>query len=181
MNKHIGIYTGTFDPLHAGHIAFGEQTLQQCTLDTIVLIPEKSPRAKPNATNATQRLAGIRHTITAHNIFQVTTLESPQFTVAKTLPELQRLYPGVELTFLFGSDTVRTFSSPWKHLDALLTTANLAIGLRGSDTVGDMERIITRLEYTYGITITRTYIRTPYTHVSSSRLRRSTPIQQKLP
>jgi cytidyltransferase-like protein len=48
--KHIGIYPGSFDPVHEGHFAFAKAALETGRLDTVIFLPEMKPRGKPQVT-----------------------------------------------------------------------------------------------------------------------------------
>ena len=47
----IGIYAGTFDPVHAGHVAFALQSLEAAKLDRVYFLPERRPRGKRQVKN----------------------------------------------------------------------------------------------------------------------------------
>jgi nicotinate-nucleotide adenylyltransferase len=131
--RRIGIYPGTFDPVHAGHITFAVNTLAKCGLDEIVFIPEHRPRGKDAVTAITHRYAMLASTLQDHTGLKAALLETPRFTVNETLPELKRLFPEAHLTFLIGSDVAGTLAN-WDDVDTLLPEVSFAIGLRGSDT-----------------------------------------------
>jgi nicotinate-nucleotide adenylyltransferase len=46
--KKIGIFAGTFDPIHEGHVAFAQAVLADLSLDKIYFLPERQPRRKTN-------------------------------------------------------------------------------------------------------------------------------------
>lgn len=57
----IGIYAGTFDPIHKGHLAFAQSAVEQAKLDKVIIVAEKEPyRKKPHA-NWDHRQAMIEH------------------------------------------------------------------------------------------------------------------------
>ncbi|HEU5121705.1 MAG TPA: adenylyltransferase/cytidyltransferase family protein, partial [Candidatus Saccharimonadales bacterium] len=55
--RRIGIYSGTFDPVHYGHIAFAASAIRACNLDEVVFLPEPQPRYKAGVTDIAHRLA----------------------------------------------------------------------------------------------------------------------------
>ncbi|HEV7453716.1 MAG TPA: adenylyltransferase/cytidyltransferase family protein [Candidatus Saccharimonadales bacterium] len=169
--QRIGIYPGTFDPVHAGHIALAQETLRVCRLDEIIFLPEQSPRAKQNVTGLAQRVALLNQALAATEGLRVVRLKAGRFTVTGTLPEVRQLFPDAELTLLVGSDVVRTFLYRWPGLEILLAEVRLAVGLRNHDTSEQMAAIVTELEQRHNSTIPYALIRTPHTHVSSSHFR----------
>jgi len=171
MTQKIGIYPGTFDPVHAGHIAFGNETLKMCGLDEIIFLPDPSPRGKSNATHASERLILLNEATASIENIRVVALGNETFTVHKTLPKLREQFGDSELTLLVGSDVVRTFLYRWEGLDILLRQVSLAIGMRNGDSPDEMELIINELENEHGITIPYELIVTQYADVSSSQLK----------
>lgn len=56
----IGIFSGTFDPIHIGHISVAEEIIQRNMCDLIYIMPERSPRYKSHASTYRDRLAMAR-------------------------------------------------------------------------------------------------------------------------
>lgn len=132
MTRRIGIYSGTFDPIHNGHITFALAALETGGLDEVVFLPEARPRAKSTVTDIRHRTAMATNALAKYDRLSVTTLQSAQFTITDTLPELQRLFPDAELSFLIGSDIVGGLSQ-WNNLEQL-AGMQFIIGMRRDDT-----------------------------------------------
>jgi len=179
--QRIGIYSGTFDPIHVGHIAFAKAAAAELSLDTIVFLPERQPRNKQNITDFHHRIALIRQAIQNEEKLRVIAVPSNQFTVATTLPEIRRHLPGAQLTLLIGSDIVHTFTYRWDGLDILIKEVKLAVGIREGDNQGELEAIFTQLEAQYDMPITRKYIATESAHLASSQLRAGKISPSQLP
>lgn len=173
MKRRIGIYTGTFDPIHEGHLAFSHEAVRRCNLDKVIIIPETNPREKPGATDIETRLTLIRQVTATHSHIETMSLETPRFTVKDTLPEIEQRFADATLTLLVGSDIVRTFLHRWEGLAELLTRTSLAIGMREGDTIEDMDTVINHLERQYGIAISYAFIHTNHAAVSSSSIRQN--------
>lgn len=161
--QRIGIYAGTFDPVHDGHVAFAEAAVAAGYVDTVVFIPEPKPRYKQHvtATNVRFEQLKIRLEGTANQVRQ---LSSHHFDIATTLPELRQLYPDAKLSFLFGSDIVLHLHS-WAGIKDLLANHQLLIGMRSNDDKMTGMAELDRLEADYHI------ITTAHAHLSSSQLR----------
>lgn len=166
----VGIYPGTFDPVHAGHIAFALEAERLCRLDEVVFLPEHLPRGKRTVTSLADRVTLLRSNLT-HEGLKVTELGSRQFTVKDTLPEILRLFPGSELTLLVGSDVVQTSLHRWEDLATLLSHVSLAIGMRGNDPPDAVHRTMRSLEASYGMTIAYKIMRTEHADLASSLIR----------
>ncbi|HSW91922.1 MAG TPA: adenylyltransferase/cytidyltransferase family protein [Candidatus Saccharimonadales bacterium] len=173
MKRRIGIYTGTFDPIHEGHLAFSREAVRSCSLDRVIIIPEASPREKPNATDINTRLSLIQQATIAHDHIETMSLETPRFTVKDALPEMEQRFTNADLTLLIGSDIVRTLLYRWEGLPELFARTSLAIGMRDGETLEDMQFIIAELENQYALSIHATYIQTEYSAVSSSIIRKN--------
>jgi len=165
--RRIGIYPGTFDPIHEGHIAFAQNTLTAIGLDVVFFVPEPRPRGKQHVTDLRHRLAMARHVATARPQLQALRLGSECFTVRETMPELQRLLPGDKLTFLIGSDVAKSLGY-WEDLELLLPNVEFAVGLRGNDTAADITTILGKLPQPISYTV----IPVDQAHAASSVIRR---------
>lgn len=122
------MYAGTFDPVHAGHVAFALQALQAAQLDKVYFLPERRPRDKQHVEHFGHRVAMLKRATAPHPQFEVLELVDISFSVERTLPKLQRLFEGDQLVFLFGSDIVPKLAS-WPKAERLLEH-ELVIGLR---------------------------------------------------
>jgi nicotinate-nucleotide adenylyltransferase len=125
----IGIYSGTFDPVHSGHITFALQSLKAAKLDSVYFLPERRPRNKQQVEHFGHRVAMLKRALKPYPEFKVLELVDINFSVGGTLPKLRQLFLGDELVFLFGSDVVGGLAS-WPHSKELLGSSELVIGLR---------------------------------------------------
>lgn len=169
MHK-VGIYPGTFDPLHQGHIAFAHEAMKACGLSEIVFLPERLPRGKHNVSNLEERITLLRDGLPDKDL-RVAQLASDRFTVGDTLPELLDMFAGAELTLLIGSDVARTLTYRWDGLPDLLASVSLVIGIRGDDTPEEMAAIITALEKDYDMPIVCTIVQTEHAGLASSQIK----------
>lgn len=162
MARRIGIYSGTFDPVHGGHVAFALAALKTCGLSEVVFLPEERPRGKQNVTALSHRTALLEKAIQTHPNLHIAKVSSPQFTVAQTLPELQKRFPSAELTLLVGSDVARGISY-WPDADMLFKEVHLAIGMRSGDS---------KAEIGANLPAGTTFVETNFAMVASSQIRR---------
>jgi nicotinate-nucleotide adenylyltransferase len=137
----VGIYAGTFDPVHAGHVAFALQAVQAAALDRIYFLPERRPRGKQQVEHFAHRVAMLKRALQPHPQFEILELVDVSFSVERTLSELQRRFDGSQLVFLFGSDVVQSLAE-WPNADRLLTSSELVIGLRAQDDHDRVRRIV---------------------------------------
>lgn len=128
----IGIFSGTFDPIHGGHISFALKAIQAARLDRVVFLPERLPRRKRGITHYGHRVAMLKGALVAHQKLDVLELPDPTFTVAKTLPRLNKTFAGDQVFLLLGSDNVYGLKK-WPHVATLLRSYSLIVGMRSTD------------------------------------------------
>lgn len=132
MPKRLGIYAGTFNPVHSGHITFALQALEAGRLDHIYFLPERRPRGKVGVEHFGHRVAMLERALRPHPLFSVLEMVDVSFSVQRTLPFLQQQFPQDQLVFLFGSDVIPGLAA-WPNADTLLKDGELIIGLRNDD------------------------------------------------
>lgn len=137
--RKIGIYSGAFDPIHAGHVAFAEQAGASVLLDHIFILPEPVSRSHQKVAPLPDRLAMVRLAIAEAPGLSILEPPAGQFSIARTLPWLQQQFTGDALFFLIGSDVVATFAYRWPGLEMLLQQVHVVIGLRHDDRRADVE------------------------------------------
>lgn len=130
--KRIGIYSGTFDPVHAGHLSFALQALAEARLDAVYFLPERRPRGKTGIEHFGHRAAMLKRATRPYRKLRVLELEDVSFTVATTLPRLQKKFPKAQLVFLVGSD-VTAHLPQWNNIGQLLKQTELVVGVRAAD------------------------------------------------
>lgn len=129
-NLRIGIFSGTFDPVHSGHISFALQSLKEAKLDLIYFMPERRPRYKPSVEHFAHRVAMLKQALKPYDKLRVLELEDPKFTVNVTLKRLERRFSNARLVLMIGSDVA--YSLPdWEGVNQLLDSCELIVGIRG--------------------------------------------------
>lgn len=115
----IGVFGGSFDPVHLGHLILAEQCREQAKLDRVLFIPAPRPPHKQNGTMAefSDRVAMLQLAITGHAPFAIDTCEQDRaglsYTV-DTLRFLQKRDAGNEWYLILGGDSVRDLET-WRE------------------------------------------------------------------
>ena len=133
MNKNekrrIGIFAGSFDPVHKGHIGFACSALKSANLDAVYFLPEAQPRHKSGVTHLGHRISMLKLATRPYRHMHVLDLPDKRFTVSTTLPRLRLKFPNAELLLLVGSDVLANLHR-WPNLEGLLDQVGLVISIR---------------------------------------------------
>ncbi len=133
----IGIFGGTFDPPHRGHVTAARDVADALQLDRVLWIPCGAPphKARPDLTPARIRLEMAQAAAEADPRFQVCDVElrreGPSYTV-DTLRELRRRHPEGELFLIIGQDEYEVFDT-WRAPEDIVRLATLVVLNRGAE------------------------------------------------
>ncbi len=128
----IGIFGGSFNPVHQGHILLAKTALSELNLDKVIFVPsfqtplKKSVRFLP----AEERMRFLKAAIRRVKHFELSDWEIKRgrltYTI-ETLKHFRRLYgPGATLYFLAGADTLKNLSR-WKSIDSVLKLCRFCV------------------------------------------------------
>jgi len=126
----IGIYGGTFNPVHYGHLRTAEDVYARLSLDKILFIPSgKTPFDKPDLARASERYEMVEKAIKGNRHFMISDVEANargrSYSV-DTINKLGRIYEKAEFYFILGIDAFLDLSA-WKEPEKLLTMTNLVV------------------------------------------------------
>lgn len=142
----IGIYGGTFDPVHLGHLVLAETCREQCQLDRVIFIPAGVPPHKQGRelTAGHIRADLLEFAVAGYGEFSVDRSEikrsGPSFTV-ETLRALRQAHPDDELFFLMGADSLAEFHL-WREPREIATLAGLIVVNRGTQPPSSPESLV---------------------------------------
>ena len=134
--ERIGIYGGTFNPPHIGHIQAAKQAVTALGLTRLLIIPDRiAPhKAMPvNSPTPQQRLDMLRISTADCAKIEVSDIELKREGVSytyETVLQLKEQYPDAELVLLMGTDMFLSFHT-WKHPEIILKNAALGVFYRG--------------------------------------------------
>jgi nicotinate-nucleotide adenylyltransferase len=130
--ERVGIFGGTFDPIHLGHLILAEAALEELSLDRIIFIPAGvSPfkAGNPPAASSSDRLKMISESIKAEPRFSVDARElhreGPSYAI-DTVRELLGDYPGVRFIYLIGADNLKDLEK-WHEIRELRNLVDFAV------------------------------------------------------
>ena len=132
----IGIYGGTFNPPHIGHIHAAQQAFALLKLDRLLLIPDRIAPHKvlpQGSATAEQRMQMLRIGAAQIPYAQVSDLElrreGTSYTYL-TVQELKQQYPEDQLFLIMGTDMFLSFHN-WRYPEKIWENATLAVLMRG--------------------------------------------------
>ena len=139
----IGVFGGTFHPVHNGHLMLAKHAAEALGIDRVLFVIDRIPPHKTLAEGAddSDRLEILRLSVADEPKFQVETLElereGKSYSV-DTLRELKQRYPESDLYFFMGSDMLNSFTT-WRSPDEISKLAVLVCTVRGGQSGGEEE------------------------------------------
>jgi nicotinate-nucleotide adenylyltransferase len=135
--QRIGIFGGTFDPPHVGHLIIAESARVQLKLDRVLFVPAYLPPHKRRRASAApfDRLKMVRLAVRGNAGFVASGMELKRKGISYTIDtveEVRRRNRGAELFLILGSDNLAEFHT-WKSHRELLARTRLIVYSRGKD------------------------------------------------
>ena len=129
----IGVYGGTFDPIHLGHLILAETCREACELDQVWFVVAGAPPHKLGGrTDANHRVEMARLAVAGNPAFEVSERETrrpgPHYSV-DTLEAIRADHPDDDLFFLIGGDSLVDLPQ-WREPGRILSLASLVVANR---------------------------------------------------
>lgn len=142
--KNIGLFGGTFDPVHNGHLHIARAFADETGLDTVVFLPAGDPYHKPQATqtSAAHRLAMAELAAAEDARFAVSDCDIVRGGATYTFDTVQifrQQFPAARLWWLLGSDSLMRLHT-WKKWQTLVKQTHIAVAMREGDSLGQTPR-----------------------------------------
>lgn len=176
--SHIGIFGGTFDPIHNGHLITVEHVLKSRNLDKVIFIPSYVSPFKTDikASLPEERLEMVRIAIEGNRKFECSDYEivnkGVSYTIG-TITEFKKLYDMIDL--IIGFDNIISFDK-WKDPEEIFKLVNVVVMKREVDSIAEDKNNF------MGKAI---YINTPVINISGTeirkRVRNNLPIENLVP
>ncbi len=135
----IGLYFGTFNPIHIGHLVIANHLAEYSDLNQIwfVVTPQSPFKVKQSMLDNYQRLEMVYRATKDYDKLKPSDIEfnlpQPNYTV-NTLAYLQEKYPKYEFSLLMGEDNLKGFHK-WKNYEWILSNHNIYVYPRLSEGV----------------------------------------------
>ena len=133
----VGVFGGSFDPIHVGHLIIAESVLNETDLDEVwfMVSPQNPLKSKKNLVSEYDRLRMAELAVGDHPKIRVSNFEfylpKPSYTI-DTLVALKEKYPKKEFSLVMGEDNLRHLHK-WKNYEAILKYYKIWVYPRISD------------------------------------------------
>jgi nicotinate-nucleotide adenylyltransferase len=147
--RRIGIFGGTFDPIHCGHIDLARAAEAALGLTRVLVMPSNVPPHRPQPlASAHHRFAMVAFAVARHPTWRVSDLEvrgdAPAYTSATLAKFHERGYAPAELFFLIGADAFAEIGT-WKDYPQILDRGHFAVVSRPGWSVVDLPHRLPQL------------------------------------
>jgi nicotinate-nucleotide adenylyltransferase len=172
----LGLFGGSFDPVHYGHLILAESCREQCHLDAVWFVPAAVPPHKQNHTlsPAGARIEMLKLAIGGQETFSVYTGEIDRGGVSYTVDTLQQLHdeqPERELFFLMGADSLADLPN-WRQPEKICSLA-IPIVIRRAGSSEPNDAVLSRLMPSDRLALAREHrVEMPTIDLSASDIRR---------
>ncbi len=172
----IGIFGGTFDPVHLGHLILAEQCREQGRLDQVWFVPSARPPHKdaPAVTPFGQRVEMLQLAVAGQPAFRIDELEKdrpgPSFT-ADTLEAIHQRQPQNELFLLLGGDSLHDLPQ-WYDPQRIVRHAGLLVMARDGWALPSAEELRVALQLPAEVPLRLEVVQVPAVGIASRDLRR---------
>ncbi len=165
--KKTGIFGGTFNPVHTGHLINIEFVRDYLKLDRVLLVPARDPVHKKIFDKVTphERLEMVRLAISGNDFFEASSIEIDRDDASYTLytlNQLKMIYPDDEFYLIIGSDSFNELDT-WKSFTEILKSTHIVVIHRP----GDLELRRDLIEIASNVTA----VENPEINISSTEIR----------
>ena len=173
MSERIGIFGGTFDPPHLGHLILASESRRQLRLTRLLwVIMPQSPHKIGNAiTRVSDRMEMTLRAIAGEPTFEFSTAEfdrpAPQYTV-DTVELIQQQHPSADLILLLGADSLRGLTTWRRPADLMRACHEIGVMRRP----GEIIQLSTLEAALPGLTKKTRFVEAPLLQISSREIRR---------
>lgn len=134
----IGLFGGSFNPIHSGHINLAVSVMEKLMLDKVIFIPSGLAPHKSSSeyADSADRLEMCRLATEEYESFEVSDYEinkSGKSYSVYTVEHFRKIFPDDELFLMVGSDMLLTFDTWFRYEDILKNAVLAAVSRNGSD------------------------------------------------
>ncbi len=175
MRERIGIFGGSFNPVHLGHLVMAQDALEHAGLHRVLWVPAAMPPHKPSMAlaPAAHRLAMLRLAVEADRRFEVCADEVERGGISYTVDTVRRLrdrLPDAELHLIIGGDTLRELHT-WRAIEEVLSLCRVITVARPGASLATLETAQLRLPEPWPARLLANVVMGHLVEISSSDIR----------
>ena len=173
MSERIGIFGGTFDPPHLGHLILASEAHVQLKLTRLLWVLTPVPPHKINRpiSSLSDRLAMVRLALKDEPAFELSNIEierpGPHYTL-DTIRVFSNQYPNADLILLLGGDSLRDLPTWYRPADLVAACHQIGVMRRPGDSI-DMAELEAKIP---GLKTKVKFVEAPLLEIASSEIRR---------
>jgi nicotinate-nucleotide adenylyltransferase len=174
MGSAVGVFGGTFDPVHLGHLAIADEVRRKLRLDEVLFMPAGQPwfKQQREITSAQHRLEMVMLATASHPRFEVSTLELERPGATYTVDTMTQLRASfnqtTDLFFIVGFDSLADLPK-WKEPELLVKLCRVAAVRRPGHTKLDIDGLEAAVP---GFGESLVVVEAPLLDISASEIRR---------
>lgn len=174
MLKRLGVYGGTFDPIHMGHLIVAEMARYECGLHKVLFIPAKIPPHKDDAyiTPPDYRFEMVSLAIESNPAFEISDMELKRKGISYTIDTLKILKEQYsnknEIWMIIGADSFMEIEG-WKDFGEITKICNFAVYSRPNFTMDVLRAKAETMIKVSNVNIR--FIKAPMIDISSTEIR----------
>lgn len=173
----IGLYFGTYNPIHVGHLVIANYMVDYTDLDQVWLVvsPQNPHKNKASLLSDYHRLAIVRIAVEGNNKLKASNIEfdlpKPSYTIT-TLTYIQEKYPNYDFSLIMGEDNLRTLHK-WKNHEEIISNHQIFVYPRALTEQERGEQLNLQTENEFNNHPNVNMCDAPVMKISSSFIRRS--------
>lgn len=152
MSKKVGLFGGTFDPVHNGHIAIARSFLDSGFIDELWILPSPSPphKSEKPVTPLADRKRMLELAFSGFENVQISEIEAtlplPSYTI-QTIQFLKEYFPETRFYLCIGGDSLEEFET-WHQPDEILNETELLVAERPDTDYHDLpETVLAKVHF----------------------------------
>ena len=143
MKKRVGLFGGTFDPIHYGHLMLAENAYDSLKLDEVLFVVSGKSYLKSNVSKAKDRLSMTSLAISDNPHFALSTVETDRGEDVdsysyETILTLKSHNPDTDYYFMVGADSF-TYMDQWKKADVIFKNTTVTVAFREGSSIEELK------------------------------------------
>ncbi len=143
MKKRVGLFGGTFDPIHYGHLMLAENAYDSLKLDEVLFVVSGKSYLKSNVSKAKDRLSMTSLAISDNPHFALSTVETDRGEDVdsysyETILTLKSHNPDTDYYFMVGADSF-TYMDQWKKPDVIFENTTVTVAFREGASIEELK------------------------------------------